>query len=127
MLAIVQALKLVVSRSAPRTAPDHFHLDGGFAACMPTIIMMPTLRFGNGSADCVGYSSLGMFVPARILVVIRCKVLSHLHHREHAAQINRSEWSRSTYHLQCILWYRHLHLGHLRHATLTHGMVVRNQ
>ena len=72
-------------------------------------------------------SALGVFVPTGVLVVVPRQSLSHLHHREHAAHLDRAELALPGHHRQRVVGQRHFHFPHVGHAAFAHHHVVRHQ
>src|SRR5262245_24976222 len=72
------------------------------------------LRFGRRACGrrpvtlpFIGDGSVGMPVPAGVLVVVALESLANLHHREHAAHLHRSELAEAGHHRQGVVWSGH--------------------
>ena len=67
-----------------------------------------------------------MFEPPGILVISGRKTLANLQYRKHAAHFDRAELSEARHHGKCVVWERHFHLAHVRHAFIAHRHVARH-
>src|SRR5450432_4106762 len=64
----------------------------------------------------IGDGALRMSIGTWIAVVAGSQALAHLHHREHAAHLKRTELAEAGHHRQGVVGERHLHAPHLGHA-----------